>query len=630
MSHSSRREFLAAALAAPLLATPVRLAVRVESPNGGIALHMDVRDGQLSYDISFRRRPVLEPSPITVLVDNRNLCQDAEIASMERYRLDERYPWRGVHSKAVNRCNGARVAIRQNNVVVLTLDLRAFDDGVAFRHVVPGDATPRVPDDATTFVFPSGSIVWYHDFQGHYEGVHTRKEISEIRDGEWAAPPLTVRLPDGAGYASVTEGALKDYAGMGLQADGRRGFRVRLGHVLPVSYPHRLRYGADEGVRLSNPAPVSGVITSPWRVVMIGGDLNALVNCDIVSHVSPPPDRKLFPQGLNTEWIKPGRSVWKYLDGGANTLDEMKEFSRMAGLLGFEYNLIEGFWQRWSDEQLRELVEFSAGHNVKIWLWKHSRDVRDAQARRQFFKKCHDFGIAGAKVDFFDHEAKEIIDLYQAILREAAEFQVMLDFHGANKPAGEARTWPNEMTREGIYGLEHRRSDGWSKINTTLPFTRMVAGHADYTPVIFGERRRETSWAHQIATAAIFTSPLLVYGAHPKSILENPGVEIIKSIPSVWDQTIVLPVSAIGELAAFARRQGDRWFVAILNGPVARSISLPLSFLGKGAHAALLGRDVAEEPAALKVEATSVSRGVPISIDLRAGGGFIGRFTPLG
>src|SRR5262249_44541439 len=161
---------------------------------------------------------------------------------------------------------------------------------------------------------------------------------------------------------------------------------------------------------------------------------------------------------------------------------------------------------------------------------------------------CLALGVVGAKIDFFDHEAKEMIDRYQSILRESAVRHIMVDFHGANKPAGESRTWPNELTREGVYGLEHRQAESWARHNTTLPFTGYPAGAGAYPPVVFGERRKETSWAHQIATAAIFTSPLLVYGAHPQSLLDNPAVDVIKSIPSVWDETIVLPQSAIGEI----------------------------------------------------------------------------------
>jgi alpha-glucosidase len=170
---------------------------------------------------------------------------------------------------------------------------------------------------------------------------------------------------------------------------------------------------------------------------------------------------------------------------------------------------VEGFWQKWTEIQMRELVDYSRGHKVGIWFWKHRKDLRTPEARRQFFKLCQDVGVVGAKIDFFDHEAKEIIDVYQVLLQESGEYKLMVNFHGANKPAGEARTWPNEMTREGIRGREYRRTPEWAQHNTTLPFTRMLAGRADYMPMVFGERRKETSWAHQIATAAIFTSPLL-------------------------------------------------------------------------------------------------------------------------
>jgi alpha-glucosidase len=164
--------------------------------------------------------------------------------------------------------------------------------------------------------------------------------------------------------------------------------------------------------------------------------------------------------------------------------------------------------------------------------------------------------------------------------------------------------------------------------NTTLPFTRFLAGHADYTPVHFGERRRETSWTHQIATAAVFTSPLMIYGAHPKSLLENPAVEMIKSIPSSWDETIVLEPSRIGKLAAFARRKGDTWFLAILNGPNATTVKIPLSFLGRGTYDAMLVRDKLDDAAAVAIEHSNSVRSGSLNIEMRDGGGFIARFVP--
>ena len=632
-----RRTFVAAALSTPPLARDLaRLlrppassdAIRVTSPNGAIEIALLPADGsRLTYGVTFRNRPVIEVSPLGILVDGVDLGQGVEAGKVESYRANEHYPSRGVHSQATNRFNGARIALRHSaSGTDSVLDVRVFDDGIAFRYIVPGKGS-RVADEATAFALPAGATVWYHDLHGHYEGVHTKKSIADVAAGDWAAPPLTVKLPDAAGYAAITEAAVIHFAGMVLQADGQGAFRARLGHAPPASYPFTLRYGDAEAARLAQPAAISGTITTPWRVVMIGPDLNTLVNCDIVSNLAPPPDPRFFPQGLHTDWIKPGRAVWKYLDGGGeNTLETMKQFSRLAGELGFEYNLVEGFWQRWNESELRELIDYSRARNVGIWLWKHSRDIRDPEARAAFFQHAQDVGAVGVKLDFFDHEAKEIIELYQAALEGAAAHRLMVDFHGANKPTGESRTWPNELNREAVSGMERRSMQAWSQHDTTIPFTRMLAGHLDFTPMLFGERRRETSWAHQIATAALFTAPLLVYGAHPQAMLDNPAVELIKSIPTVWDETRVLPQSEIGEIAAFARRHGKQWFLVIANGPSARSVEVPLSFLGGGSHQALVVHDREDDPAAVVVEHPTLHRQDALKIDLRPGGGCVARF----
>jgi alpha-glucosidase len=330
---------------------------------------------------------------------------------------------------------------------------------------------------------------------------------------------------------------------------------------------------------------------------------------------------------MQTEWVKPGRSVWKFLDGGESSLPAMIEFSRMAGELGFEYNLIEGFWQRWSKRELRSLVEASREAGVGIWLWKDSRDLRTPEERQKFFSLCQEAGIVGVKIDFLDHEAKETVDLYAVLLKEAADHQLMVNFHGANKPTGEARTWPNELTREGVRGMEASRLKLRSEHNATLPFTRYLSGHGDYTPVVFGDRRGDTTAAHQIATAAIFTSPLLVYGGHPESLLKHPAVDMIRSIPSVWDETIVLPPSEIGNAAVFARRHADQWFLAVLGGLKKQTLQVSLSFLESGNYASMLVSDVAENPTAVEIETRDLTSADSLNIELAKGGGFIGRFT---
>lgn len=603
--------------------------ITVNSPDTTIKLVISGDGGGLTYSILYKDKPVIERSPLVMSIDGAEITRQVEIKGVENYEVNEEYPWRGVHSRALNKCKGAKVSIQSKALSwVYTVELRAYNDGAAFRIIVPGRETARVPDESTVFTLPAGSVVWYHDLNGHYEGVHSKKQIQELTAGEWAAPPVTFKLPRNIGYASITESALFNYSGMALQANGKRGFTLALGHKHPISYPFRLRYSNDID-RVSKPAQIAGTIITPWRVVLIGSDLNALVNCDIVHNLCPPPDKTLFPNGMQTDWIKPGRAVWRYLDGGATTLEAMKEFSRLAGELGFEYHILEGFWSRWSDEQIKELVEYSRARGVGLWFWKHSRQLRTAQEQTEFFKKLSELGVVGAKIDFFDHEHKDVVDLYGTLLREAAKYKIMVNFHGANKPTGESRTYPNELLREAVRGMEAGRLKDRAWHDATLPFTRYLAGHADYTPVHFGQRRSDTTWTHQIATAVVFTAPLLTYAAHPTNLLSNPAVDMIKSIPSVWDETIVLPPSEIGEVAVFARRNGARWFLAVVNGPVEKTFDVKLNFLGNGNYKTMLVKDDLANPASVKIENTTLTRNNIIKIELSAGGGFIARFEPI-
>jgi alpha-glucosidase len=379
---------------------------------------------------------------------------------------------------------------------------------------------------------------------------------------------------------------------------------------------------------MTEPAAIEGAIVSPWRVVLVAPNLNSLVNSDVVHNVCPQPDEELFPQGMNTPWIRPGRAVWRYLDGGDNSRDEVKNFSRWAGELGFEYQVVEGFWRRWSDEEIRDVVDYSREQGVGLWFWRHSRELRTPEARQEFFARLQSLGVVGAKIDFFDHEHKEVIDLYQDLLAEAARHKIMVNFHGANKPTGEARTWPNELTREAVKGMEARRLVDRARHDATLPFTRYLAGPGDYTPVVFGERRGDTTAAHQIATAAVFDEPLLTYGAHPQTLLAHPAVELIKRIPAVWDDTIVLPASEIGELAALARRCGDEWFLAMVNGPTPRTLEVSADFLSDGNYRLNFVRDANADPTQVDVQQTTARRGDMLEIELAAGGGYLGRFSP--
>ncbi len=605
-------------------------AVQVAGPDGKIKFTILPNAERLTFTVTMGNTIVIEPSPIVMKLDGYDLSSGVVFNNLERYSIDESYPGYGAHSTAVNQCNGAKISLTHDlSFTAYTLEVRVFNDGVAYRHVIPGEeSTLRAPDEYSAFVIPNDSTLWYGGVaDGHYETEFAKKNISEVHAGEWAGPPLTFKLPLDAGYASITEANLVNYSGMGLEADGRHGWIIGLGHRHPLNWPFELRYGRDEAKRLGKPASIAGTATTPWRVVMLGPDLNTLVNSTILTNLCPSPDPKLFAEGIRTSWIKPGRAVWRYLDGGPEGMDGMKEFSRMAGQLGFEYNVIEGFWSKWTPEQRKEVIDYSRQQGVGVWFWKHSKDLRTPEAREEFFKMVHDLGVTGAKIDFFDHEAKEVIDLYEALLEKAAEYQILVVFHGANKPTGRQRAWPNELVREAIRGMESSALKERARHETILPFTRLLAGPADYTAMLFNDRRRDTTVAHQVASIAVFAAPLLTIAANPQSILSNPAVDVIKSIPPVWDETIVLPYSAIGELAAYARRKGNSWFLAVMCGPQARTIHVPLSFLADGQYKSVQVHDSPADDTKVEIENTIQRHSDSLTIELRAGGGFLARFS---
>jgi alpha-glucosidase len=596
----------------------------LKSPDGKVELKLISENDRLAFQVTFENVTVIEKSPLEIYLDGKDITRGTAVAKVRHATHNETYPWRGIHSRATNHYQGVSVEFNNGVNAAFTLELRAFNDGAAFRHSIPAEGS-HVPDESTAFVLPEGAQVWHHDLGGHYEDVHKKSSVTDVKSDEWIAPPMTFKLAQNM-YASITEANLLNYSGMALQAKGQRAFAVGLGHKHPISYPFRLRYSNDID-RVSQPNAVQGPIRSPWRVVMLSRGLNGLVNSDIIHNLAEPPDPKLFPQGIQTSWIKPGRAVWRYLDGGGNTFDNMKDFSQWAGELGFEHHVIEGFWSRWSDAQIKELVDLSRERGVGLWFWRHSRELRSPEKQDAFFKKLQTNGVVGAKIDFFDHEHAEVVNLYPQLLRKAAEHKIMVNFHGANKPAGESRTWPNELIREGVRGMESSRLQDRALHNTTLPFTRYLAGTGDYTPVHFGARKGDTTHAHQIATAAVFNEPLLTYAAHPTNLLKHPALPMIKNIPAVWDETIVLPPSEIGELAILARRAGPAWFLVALNGPNAKTADIPVSFLGAGDHSV---SEITDDPGnrdAVRSHQRRISSRDSIRLDLAAGGGYIARFS---
>ena len=603
----------------------------VQSPDGQLFTTVGTSDvGQLTYTLSRKGRAVIEPSPLGVTVDGSHLGRGVSVGSPDRWTVDESYRTRGVHSQARNHFSGARIPVlHAQSGTKYILEVRVFNDGVGFRYVVDGEGTHRVAGEDTAFELPEASAVWFQTNTRNYEGVYQRLPISQVPGNTHMGPPVVVELPEG-GYVMLSEAALFDYSGMTLRPS-REGAR-RLKAV----------FEDDEHWDLK------GTVTSPWRVIVVSDDLNGLVNSDIIGNLNEAP----APELAGAEWIRPGRGFWHWWSGKIGNWDSVAydrqgAWVDQAAEFGFEYYLVDAGWEHtWKKpgkdkwDLLAELTSYAADKGVGVHVWKRWKTGRtegidmegldDPASRREFFRLCKKAGVVGIKIDYMDSESKEMIDFYTDVLKDAVQYELMIDFHGANKPTGESRKYPHEMTREGIRGLEYNK---WSELPprhyASLPFTRFLAGHGDFTPCTFNPKMlKGTTFALQLATAVCYTSPVMFYADKPELYRQSPAFDVIKAIPSVWDETVVLPGSRIGDLAALARRKGDTWFVGIINGALQRSYDLDLSFLGGGRYASVQLADHPKGPERLVRTEEVVTAAASPRVWMNAGGGFVAMLTP--
>ena len=606
--------------------------ITLSSPEGKVKASILVTaEGQLSYTLQRDTTVILEESPMGVTIDKVDLGKGVELGNPDRDEIKEKYAWRGVKSEVINNCIQMTIPVtHKESKTEWSVQARAYDDGFAFRYLVPGEGKRHVDGEATAWILPEGTFVWFTRNTSSYEGDFEKNSVEKL--SREIAFPITLELKDGT-YAALTEADIMGYSGMVPKGT--------VSQKLSASFSDD-RQGWD----------MEGDIRSPWRVVMTGPDLNALVNCDIVHNVCPAPDKKLFPKGVETEWCKPGRSLWQwwaYRNPGTHW-SKQKWFVDQAAAMGLEYYLVDEGWehprQNWLDEnkspwpKMKELCDYAKSKGVGIWAWRswHSSTkakklwigLRTDDKRRDFFSKCAEVGIVGVKIDFMNSESKSVLDFYEACLREAAKHKIMVNFHGANKPAGEPRTWPNEMTREGIKGLEFNtfKRGAWLQRDhyTKAPFIRFLAGHGDFTPIAIQEQfMKGTTLPLQMASAVILTSPFLCFADKPDLYLESRIADFIRNLPSTWDETVVLPGSKIGELAAFARRKGDTWYVACVTKGEKKRHMIDLSFLDGGKYAAVYYED-GEQRANVKIRKAEVTKDETLEITISQHGGFVGVF----
>ena len=659
--------------------------VVLQSPNGALEISVatvrgqavQMAGGQLAYRVSFRGQPVLEWSNLGLAIEGAPALGPAvRIDSSQPSSQDETWtPVQGKASPIRNRYNAVTVQTVETAAGGrrLVLEARAYDDGVAFRYLVPEQPSVkdlRILNESTQFRFSKDAntlALISRGFQTSNEDDYHQLAIGGLHPEYLVNLPLLLEVP-GIAWVGLTEADIEDYPNLYVTASDGRTLAARLAvRVEDVNTSSDTAPSFDpkaDALRVSVIAQTP--VRSAWRVLMIADQPGRLVESNMVVNLNPPSAIG------DTSWIKPGKTPWDWWNGsqakgvarpGKNN-ETMKYYIDFAARNKFEYMLIDAGWaagmpapqgqpapaRRRTDLtksiptiDIPMLVEYARAKNVRLWLWAHFRDMNDQMD--DAFGQYEKWGVAGVKIDFMDRSDQWMVNWYRTAAKKAAGHHLMLDFHGAFKPDGMQRTYPNVLTREGVMGAEYNK---WSARITprhavTLAFTRMLAGPMDYTPGGFDNVTRENfvprnrapmvmgTRAHHTALYVVFESELQMVSDSPDAYDGQKETEFLKAVPSSWDETRVLN-GVPPQYITIARRRGAEWFVGGITDWDARTLDVPLSFLGSGAYDAEIysdGPNAAAQPKDSVFERRRVNAQTVLQLKLAPGGGAAIRLVPV-
>lgn len=605
------------------------------SPDSQCAISVSLADGSLSYEVSRAGKTVLEKSPLGLRCDDqdfeRGLVFDhaGKIESRrEKYEL-----FAGLQPQVNHLVNHRTLTIRNTNSMPMEIDLAASDEGVAFRYRFAGtnDAVRVVQSEQTGFKLPLNAHGWlqpyhaagpytpaYEDFYFHVSPGDPPPD-SRAKAVGWAFPAL-FHVPDADTWVLLTESGTDDsYCACHLATNSNDGlYRI----AFPLADEKTQGYTTEFGPEPRYTLPW----IMPWRVIVLGKSAGDIATETFVTDLAP------SSRIADTSWIKPGRASWawwSYPDGPA-TAKLFDEFTGFAAKMGWEYTLFDAGW--WTPG-LKPIASYAESKDVAPLAWLHAADFYDAGKRAEKLDQMAATGVRGVKVDFWCSDRQETMAAQQALLRDAAARKMVVDLHGCTIPRGWQRTWPNFLTCEAILGSESyfyepRYTEKAAELDTVLPFTRNAVGPMDVTPVACSPKKyqRLTTAAHQLAAAIIFTSGLISYADKPEFFESLPpeALQIFRDAPARWEETKCL-VGEPGRIAVFARRSGQSWFIAGINGTTnTLPVSLDLSSYKTYQHRIAIteGAD-----ANMQVVAAPLEKSIAWQHEIPSRGGFILRLN---
>lgn len=625
----------------------------LHSPDGKITVTFAHQgNGALTYAVERNGEQIIVPSALRVRLAEGEISYGAQGEVTARSSNTMRKLVATKAAEARDQYNELTVALNpvSGTPKEFRWIFRAYDDGVAFRYVVPANAgltTLAVRNEETEFGFAADYACHGFNvarFDSSHEGEFDPVRARLIRDHSFYDLPLVCRT--GKNAFAIAEANLADYGGLYLRGrgDGKLGVQPRLSPRLDDrSLVARIAIGADGA-------------GSPWRVIMLGDRLGSLIESNLIGNLNPDPS-------FDTSWIKPGKTAWDWWSGpylpppdkGGTDMPTIKKYIDFAGRSGFEFMMIDEGWclrsghggsapadadvtQAKADIDMPALVAYGAKQKVGLWLWvQWSLLDRQMDAALAQYAK---WGIKGIKVDFMDRNDQQMVDYFHRLMRKAAEHKIMVDMHGAYPPAGLNRTWPNYLTQEGIMGAEYNK---WSRRvtathNVSLAFTRMLLGPLDYTPGGFRNRtpadfevvnsppQVQTTRGHGLGMFVVYESPFQMVADSPDVYEGAPGYDFIKLVPTVWDETRYVG-GDIDSYVAVARRKGKDWYVGVMGNEQAREVNVPLSFLGAGKFKARIWADGAT-PSSLEISENAVGSGDSVTLKLAPSGGGAVRIVP--
>jgi alpha-glucosidase len=658
-----QRPLIAAALALlcdPLLGPVAGAPVVCRSPDGTLAIELTLRkDGAVNSVPHYRVRAgaadIIAWSRLGIdLADGTSLGGPCEIMGVEtRSVRDEYTQFPGKRRKVVGHASEATVRLREATRPhrLWEVVLRAYDDGAAFRYRFPaqkGWTKLAVAGERTRFALPAGTRVYalpLNGFTTSYEKRYRYLPAADLPFDWLLGLPLLFKRP-GGGWAAVTEADVDEYAGLYLAPTA--GSATLSARLSPLPREPKV------AVRAALPH------ASPWRVVMAARRAGRLIESDLVLHLSKPCVLK------DTSWIKPGKTTFPWwngyvLDGvkfkpGQNTATH-KHYLNFCAANGIEYHSLDGLdnvaWyggtivpykgqdptRALPDIDLPELLRCARSKGVRLRLWMHWGAAQKHMEKA--FPLYRKWGIEGVMLDFMDRDDQEMNRFLRKAVKLAAENRLTVTLHGVSKPTGLERTYPNLLTHEAVLNLEYNK---WDKLGcppehqVTVAFTRMLAGPLDFhqgsfrtvAPEAFKPRDKAPQVmgtpCRTLASYVVYQNHLSMVADSPSAYAGHPALPVLVRIPTTWDDTRVVAES-VGEFVAVARRQGDVWHLGAMTDRKARTLKVPLEFLGPGRYEAELWVDDAKAKYGLSRRKATVKAAEELTVDLTASGGAYLKFT---